>query len=76
MKITLDGSATTLRLGGPPLVGHDEANVGFLMLVPIVPDVKRTATVSGGNIHISFATQNGSTYQVQYKNNLTGASWP
>jgi hypothetical protein len=75
VKVTLDGSATTLRLNGTPVAGHDEANVGFLMLVPTTPDVKLTATVSGGSIHISFATQNGSSYQVQYKNNLTDANW-
>jgi len=48
VKITLDGSATTLRLGGTPTIGHDEANVGFFMLVPTTPSPTLTATVSGG----------------------------
>jgi len=34
-----------------------------------------TATVIGGNIHISFPTQTGFSYQLLYKNNLTDASW-
>ncbi|MDB6067591.1 MAG: hypothetical protein JWR26_3799 [Pedosphaera sp.] len=75
VKVTLDGSATTLRLGGTPVNGHDEANVGFFMLVPTAPDLILTTTISGGNIHISFPTLNGSSYQVQYKNNLTDVSW-
>lgn len=34
-----------------------------------------TAGFSGGNRSLTFATQNGFTYTVQYKNNLTDASW-
>jgi len=75
VKVTLDGSAITLRLGGTPVVGHDEANVGFLMLVKVAPSPKLTATVVGGNIHISFPTETGYSYQLQYKNNLTDANW-
>jgi len=36
---------------------------------------KITATLSGGNIQLSFPTQNGSNYTVQYKTNLTDAVW-
>ncbi|MEJ0090945.1 MAG: hypothetical protein WDM80_14535 [Limisphaerales bacterium] len=75
MKVTLDGSATTLRLGSSPIVGHDEANAGFLMLAATTPSPKLTVTVSGGSIHISFPTQTGYSYQVQYKNSLADASW-
>jgi hypothetical protein len=75
VKITLDGSAKTLRLGGTPVVGHDEANVGFLMLVKVAPSPILTATTIGGNIHISFPTETGYSYQLQYKNNLTDANW-
>ncbi|HEV2693751.1 MAG TPA: hypothetical protein VG347_12740 [Verrucomicrobiae bacterium] len=34
-----------------------------------------TATVSGGSIHVAFATANGSNYTLQYKNNLSDATW-
>jgi len=46
------------------------------MLVPASSGlITLTATISGGNINISFPTQNGSSYQLLYKNNLTDLSW-
>jgi hypothetical protein len=71
-QVTFDGSAQTLRLGGTT---GNEVNVNFLMLVvaPAKPQV--TVGVAGGNIHLSFMTQSGYSYQVQYKNNLTDATW-
>jgi len=71
-KVTLDGSAQILRMGG---TSDSEVNVNFLMLVATTPSPKLTATVSGGNIHISFPTQNGYSYQLQYKDHLTDTSW-
>ncbi|HVU26283.1 MAG TPA: hypothetical protein VHG71_00840 [Verrucomicrobiae bacterium] len=76
--ITLDGSLTTLQLEGTPVVGQDEVNVNFLMLVPTVPvasPVTLAATRSSGNIVISFPTQNGFSYQVLYKASLTDPTW-
>ncbi len=75
VKVTLDGSQTTLQLEGTPIVGHDEANVNFFMLVAVTPSPKLTAAINGGNIKISFPTQNGYSYQLVYKNNLTDAIW-
>jgi len=75
VKVTLDGSAKTFRLGGTPIAGHDEANVGFLMLVKVAPSPKLTASGSGGGINVSFPTENGYTYQLQYKNNLSDPVW-
>lgn len=71
-KVTFDGTAQTLRMGG---TSGNEVNVNFLMLVPTTPYPKITATHAGGNITLSFPAQNGYNYQVQYKNNLTDASW-
>jgi hypothetical protein len=71
-KVTLDGSLQILRMGG---TSGNEVNVNFLMLVATAPTPMLTATVSGGNVHISFPTQTGYTYQLQYKTNLTDASW-
>jgi len=34
-----------------------------------------SATMVGGNVHLSFPTQNGFSYTVQYKDNLTDANW-
>ncbi|HWD90862.1 MAG TPA: hypothetical protein VG938_00805 [Verrucomicrobiae bacterium] len=77
VTVTLDGTQKTFRLGGS-LLGHDEANVGFLMLAPAVAPangVTITPSLSSGSIVLSFPTQNGFHYQVQYKNNLSDPSW-
>jgi len=77
VTVTFDGSQTTLRLSGNPVAAGDPTiNAGYLMLVPVPSaGVTLTATISGGDIHISFLTKTGSNYQLQYKNNLTDASW-
>lgn len=75
VKITFDGSLSTLRLGGTPIAGHDEANVGFLMLAKATPSPKLTAAIISGNVRVSFPTENGYSYQLQFKNNLTDPNW-
>jgi hypothetical protein len=75
VKVTLDGSQTTLQLEGTPTAGHDEANVNFFMLVAVAPSPKLTPVINGGNIQISFATQTGYSYQLFYKNTLADAIW-
>ena len=74
-KITLDGTQTTLQLGGSPVGGQPEVNVNFFMLVPAPPDVWITPTVGGGQIHLTFPTVSTYSYQVQYKNNLKDPTW-
>jgi Carbohydrate binding module (family 6) len=74
-KVTVDGSATTLRYSGSTVSGQAEVNTGFFMLSPTVPDLKLKAVLSGANIIISFPTQTGLNYQVMYKANLSDASW-
>lgn len=71
-QVTFDGSQQTLRLGGTT---GNEVNVNFLMLVPATPKPMVAATITGGNIMLSFPTQNGYSYQVQYKNDLTDVNW-
>jgi len=77
--VTLDGLENTLRLEGNPVeAGDPTINAGFFMLIPaIAPSgfITLQAMVSGGNIVISFPTQNGSSYQLEYKNNLTDPGW-
>jgi len=43
--------------------------------VPIPNPVSLTATLNGGNVDLSFATQSGFSYQVQSKDNVTDATW-
>jgi hypothetical protein len=75
VKVTLDGTPITLRYSGSTVPGQPELNTGFFMLAATTPDVILTATRSGGNIVISFLTQNGHNYQVESKNNLSDPSW-
>jgi hypothetical protein len=72
VKVTLDGSATTLRYSGGPV---NELNTGFFMLAPTAPDLVLRAALSGGNIVISFPTQTGLNYQVLFKTHLSDATW-
>jgi hypothetical protein len=46
------------------------------MLIPATaPAPSLSATVSGGKVILSLPTVTGSTYQVQYKNNITDTGW-
>jgi len=50
------------------------------MLVPVQQTVLPTAPtlaakINGGQLVISFASQTGATYQVQYKNALGATTW-
>jgi hypothetical protein len=71
-KVTLDGNAQILRLGGTTA---NEVNVNFLMLVPVTPTPTITVTASGGVAHVSFLTQTGYSYQLQYATSLPVATW-
>jgi hypothetical protein len=75
VKVRFDGSPVTLRYSGTAVSGQPEVNTGFFMLAATIPDLIATASRSGGNILISFPTQTGFAYQVEYKNNLTDSSW-
>jgi hypothetical protein len=79
ITVTFDGSQTTLRFSGNPNEANDPTiNAGYFMLVPasaVSGPLNLTATISGGNIVISFPTHTGSSYQVQYKNNLSDTAW-
>jgi hypothetical protein len=71
--VVLDLAGTnTLRLVSAGPEGNTEVNINAFMLVrPLSLDAVR----NGANIDISFLTQTGFSYQVQYKNNLNDPSW-
>jgi hypothetical protein len=75
LTVHLDGSQTTLRLTSTGPEANTEANGNFLMLVPVAAPISIEASRTGGNMVLSFPTENGFTYQVQYKNNLTDSTW-
>ena len=70
--VTNSGSVSTFRLNQD----NGGWNANFLLLVPVgAHGPKLSIALSGSNVTISFPTQTGATYQVQYKNNLTDPSW-
>jgi hypothetical protein len=75
VSLTFNGSTNTLQLARPGTAGDGlfpDVNANFLMLVPLF-DIQ--ASHSGTNVVVSFLTQTGFNYQVQYKTHLTDASW-
>ena len=78
VKVTFDGTLTTLQFGGNPAGDGLTCNTGFFMLIPAVSTPVRvtlTARVSGGNILISFPSQASHNYQVQWTGSLPGGAW-
>ena len=71
VAVTLSSPTNTLRLARPNTATAD-CNANFLMLVPIFG---ASAAQSGTNITISFPSQAGFNYQVQYKNSLYDLTW-
>jgi hypothetical protein len=69
ITITNSGTVSTFRM-------HEDNggwNANFFMLVPLPFNLN--VALSGGTVTISFPTQTGGTYQIQYKNHLADPSW-
>jgi len=71
VTVDLTGSTNTLRLARPATATAD-CNANFLMLVPVF---SANAVPSGTNLTISFPSQSGFNYQVQYKNGFNDPAW-
>lgn len=71
--VTLDGFTNTLRFSRA--VTTPGANANFLMLVPVLAPIPVKAVKLTGSVQVSFPTQTGFNYQVQYKNSLTDPTW-
>ena len=69
--VSFNGSTNTLRLARPGTATGD-CNANYLMLTPVL---SVNALVNGANTTVSFLTQAGFNYQVQYKTNLTDPTW-
>jgi hypothetical protein len=61
----------------PDLPGVTLAGVYWddIQLFQVLPVTNLTASVSGGNVNLSFSAGAGLTYSVLYKTNLTDAAW-
>jgi hypothetical protein len=75
VKLSLDGTAVTFRLTSAGPEANTEANANFFMLVPVANPVSIEAALNNGNMVLSFSTESGFAYQVQYKESLTDAAW-
>ena len=71
LTVTFNGGTNTLQLIRPGTATVD-CNANFFMLVRVFA---LNAIPSGTNVAVSFPTQPGFGYQLQYKNNLTDAVW-
>ncbi|PWU13202.1 MAG: hypothetical protein C5B50_19780 [Verrucomicrobia bacterium] len=74
-SVTLNGSTNTLKMLRDPTPPFADVNVNFLMLVPVLQGPVLSASHSGNNIIISFLSEDGLTYQLQFKNNITDLAW-
>ena len=74
VQLTNDGSVKTLRVG----TDNGNYNANFYALIPVYTppaSMALTTSASVGSLAISFPTQPGYNYQVEYKTNLTDAIW-
>jgi hyaluronate lyase len=69
--VTLSGPTNTLRLARPSSATSD-CNANFLTLIPVFT---LSATCAVSQINVSFPTQSGFNYQLQYKTNLADTTW-
>jgi hypothetical protein len=58
------------------MTGDYKENVNFFQLVPVAPQsVNLSAALNGANVQLSFPTQAGFNYSIEYKDNLADAVW-
>lgn len=69
VTVSLNG-VTTLRV-----TTQGELNGGYYMLIPAKTPVTLTASRSGGGTTLSFPSQSGASYTIQYKNTLSDTAW-
>jgi hypothetical protein len=69
-----NGSLVVVSLGGTNTLRLTDggANLNFLMLAPAAA---LSAAQSGSSLDLSFVTQTGFNYTVQFKNTLAGGTW-
>ena len=71
VAVSFNGSTNTLQLGRPATATAD-CNANFFLLVPVFAV---QAAAAGTNVSISFPTQSGFNYQLQYADDLTTGVW-
>jgi hypothetical protein len=69
--VTFNGATNTLRLARPGSTSSD-CNANFLMLVPVLA---ANAAYTNGSVLVSFPSQSGFNFAVQYKTHLQDTAW-
>jgi hypothetical protein len=77
VTLSLNGSTNTFRLTSAGPEANTEVNANFIMLVPLTTPTPGSisASLNAGNIVISFPTEAGFSYQVQWKDKVSDSSW-
>jgi hypothetical protein len=78
IQLTNNGAPAIISLGGKAtlkVTSGNNINSEFYMLTVAPPQVILTPTIVSGQLHISFPTQSGHSYQVLYSPTLNPASW-
>jgi hypothetical protein len=78
IQMTNNGAPAVISLGGKAtlkVTSGNNINSEFFMLAVAPAPVILTATLVGGQLHISIPTQSGHSYQLLYSPSLNPASW-
>jgi len=78
IQLTNNGAPAVISLGGKAtlkVTSGNNINSEFFMLTVAPPQVILTPTIVSGQLHISFPTQSGHSYQVLYSPTLNPSSW-
>jgi len=73
-----NGNMMNVQLGGLAtlrLTSGNNVNVEFLLLAPAPPQFKVTPSLVGGLLNLSFPTETGHQYTVEYKSSLSASAW-
>lgn len=75
ITVALSGVQTLRMTGLDVTPGFGGLRENFLMLVPLPATPQLTISSSGGQVTISFRSQAGSIYTLQYKNTINDPTW-
>jgi hypothetical protein len=77
VSVPLSGVQTLRLTAGTNVISDTYRGLkeDFFMLVPLAQQPKLTVSLSAGLVTVSFPTQTGFNYTVQYKNLLTDPTW-
>jgi hypothetical protein len=79
VPLTVNGTNVIVSLGGVAkleVTSDGNVNPNLFMLVPVTGlAVTVTVSISAGTVYLSYPTQNGHNYEIEYKTALTNPTW-